>query len=116
MWIFRNQQQSQIRFWAPHIWLHQFCCSIQFCVTLTIFACHSSLLLLLVLMMLIFAIVVVNIYFPCCCCVVDDVDFVVLMMMMMMMLILLLLLGRRPASTVWVLASSSHVELLVLEF
>ncbi len=45
-----------------------------------------------------------------------DVDFVVLMMMMMMMmLILLLLLGRRSASTVWVLASSSHVELLVLE-
>jgi hypothetical protein len=45
---------------------------------------------------------------------VDDVDSVVLMMMIMM-LILLLLLGRRSASTVWVLASSTHVELLVLE-
>jgi hypothetical protein len=44
-----------------------------------------------------------------------DVDFVVLMMMMMMMLILLLLLGTSSVSTVWVLASSSHVELLVLE-
>ncbi len=33
----------------------------------------------------------------------------------MIMLILLLLLGRRSASTVWVLAFSSHVELLVLE-
>jgi hypothetical protein len=44
---------------------------------------------------------------------VDDVDSVVLMMVMMV--ILLLLLGRRSASTVWVLASSTHVELLVLE-